>query len=113
MHGHVPVALLKPVVFPHIVKVVSPDSDGALHLQLLHHASQDAATDGHITSEGTLLVNIGPLNGLSGGLEAQANLAQMALGFAALLTYCLGVKEDSRLLLESLLRLQQQQPCGC
>lgn len=50
---------------------------------------------------------------LSGGLEAQANLTQMALGFAALLTYCLGVKEDSRLLLESLLRLQQQQPCGC
>lgn len=53
-----------PVVFPHIVKVISPDGDCALHLHLLHYASQDAATDRHITSEGTFLVDVGPLNGL-------------------------------------------------
>lgn len=53
-----------PVVLSHIVKIVSADGDGALHLHLLHYTSQDTATDGHITSEGTLLVNVGSLNGL-------------------------------------------------
>lgn len=113
MHRHVPVALLKPVVLPDIVEVVSPNGDGALHLHLLYHTSQNTATDRDVPGEWAFLVNVGSLNGLSRGLEAQANLAQMALGFAALLSDCLGVKEDSRLLLESLLRLQQQPPCGC
>lgn len=45
MHGHVAVSLLKPVVLADVVQVVPADHDGALHLHLLHDASEDAATD--------------------------------------------------------------------
>ena len=33
MHGHVPVALLEPVVLRDVVKVVAADHHGVLHLQ--------------------------------------------------------------------------------
>lgn len=46
---------------------------------------------------------------LTRSLEAKANLAQMALRLASLILGCLGVMEDSGLLLESLLGLEQ--PC--
>ena len=41
MHGHVLVALLKAVVLSDVVKVVSADDDGPLHLHFGHHAWGD------------------------------------------------------------------------
>lgn len=58
MHRHIPVTLLKSVVFRQIVQVVAADDDGPLHLHLLHDTSQDAATDRHVASEWALLVDV-------------------------------------------------------
>lgn len=58
MDRHVPVSLLKPVVFRQVVEVVAADHDGALHLHLLHDSGEDAATDRHVAGERALLVNV-------------------------------------------------------
>merc|ERR1719464_142120 len=64
------VPLLKPVVFLDIVKVIPPDDGGPVHLQLSHHTGEDTPTDGHLSSEGTLFVNVVSDASLSWGLEA-------------------------------------------
>ncbi len=53
-------AFLKSVVLLDVMEVVSSDDNSALHLNALDHSRQDSATDAHITSEGTLLVNERP-----------------------------------------------------
>ena len=42
---------------------VSGDESGPLHLHLGHHAREDPPSNGHITSEGAFLVNVGAPNG--------------------------------------------------
>lgn len=74
MHRHVLVALLKAVVFSDVVEVVPADDNGPLHFHLGHYARQDPPSDGHITSKGTFLVNVGALNGLLGCLETQTDV---------------------------------------
>ena len=64
MNSHVSVTLLKTVVLLHIVKVITPDDNGALHFHLGHHTSQDSTSDGNIAGEGTFLVNVGSIDGL-------------------------------------------------
>merc|ERR1712212_559357 len=64
------VPLLKPVVFLDIVKVIPPDDGGPVHLQLGHHTGEDTATDGPLSGEGTLFVNVVTHTSLSWGLEA-------------------------------------------
>lgn len=64
VNRHVPVSLLEPVVLGQVVEVVTSDDDGPLHLHLLHYSSEDAASDGDIAREGTLLVNVCAFNGL-------------------------------------------------
>lgn len=66
MHRHVLVALLKAVVLSNVVKVVSADDDGPLHLHLGHHARQDASSDRDVTGKRAFLVNVGALDGLKG-----------------------------------------------
>ena len=74
MHGHVLVALLEAVVLPDVVKVVSADDDGPLHLHFGYHARQDPPSNGDVTGKGAFLVNIGALDGLLWSLEAQTNV---------------------------------------
>jgi len=56
------------------VEVVTADDDGAAHLGGADNALEDAATDGHSRGEGALLVDVGTLDGLLGGLEAEADV---------------------------------------
>ena len=58
-------SLLKSVVLLDVVKVVSPNDDGPLHLLALDNSRQDPPSDADITSERTLLVNVCPLNSLA------------------------------------------------
>ena len=51
-------SLLETVVLFDVVEVVSSDDNGPLHLHALDNPSQDSSTDAHITSKGTLLVNV-------------------------------------------------------
>lgn len=98
-------ALLVTVVLGDEVEVLATDDDGALHLGGDDLTSEDAATDGDITSEGALLVDVVALNGLLGGLEAKTDLLVPAGVLDRLLAGNLGVLEDTLLLLESFLNL--------
>jgi len=100
------VPLLVPVELLDVVHVLPANDDGALHLGGGHNAGQDTAADGHVAGEGALLVNVGSLDGLTGGLEAEANVVVVATN--ALLARGLGVLEDGGLLLVGLLVLQLQ-----
>lgn len=64
MDRHVLVPLLESVVFLHVVKVVPPDDDGAVHLHLEDGAGQETAADGHIAGERALLVDVLTLTSL-------------------------------------------------
>lgn len=57
-------SLLKTVVLLDVVQVVTADDNGPLHLHFLHNTSQDATTNGYISCERALLVNVGTFNGL-------------------------------------------------
>lgn len=64
MNRHIPVAFLETVVFADVMKVVPADDDSPLHLHLLYESSENAASDRHVTSERTLLVNVSAFNRL-------------------------------------------------
>lgn len=64
MNRHIPVSLLKTVVFANVMKIISADHDGSLHLHFLDNSGEDTSTDGNVTGEGTFLVDVGPFDGL-------------------------------------------------
>ena len=51
-------SLLKAVILPDVVEIVSADHNRPLHLLALDDPSQDAPPNAHITGERTLLVNV-------------------------------------------------------
>lgn len=65
MNGHVLVALLKTVVFSDVVKVVTTDDNGSLHLVLDDDATKNATSDGYIAGEGALFVDVITLGSLN------------------------------------------------
>ena len=67
------VSLGKTSVLGDVLQIISTNYDGSLHLGGDDKTLQDAATNGHISSERALLVNVRALNGLLGGLETQTN----------------------------------------
>lgn len=71
MDRHVPVSLLEPLVFAHIVQIVSADDNRALHLHLLDDAFQDPASDVYVASEWALLVNVRAFNCLVVEIERE------------------------------------------
>ena len=64
MDRHVTMSLLKTVVLLDVMKVITTDDDSPLHLHLLDDTSKNSTTNGNITSEWALLVNVGTLNSL-------------------------------------------------
>ena len=56
------------------MKIVSPNDDGALHLELLDDSVEDSAADLDEASEGAFLVDVVALLGLHWSLESQANI---------------------------------------
>lgn len=111
MGGKVLVSLLVTRVLGDVVKVLSSDDDGSVHLGGNDGAGQDTATDGDETGERALLVDVAALNGSLGGTETQTNIlvpSSSSLTRSGALGLGLGVQEDVRLLLESTLRLDGQ-----
>lgn len=102
------------------MQVVPPDDDRALHLGRHDDTREDTTTDRDVTGEGAFLVNVVTLDGLLGGLEAEADLLVPALftvvtGRTAL-DDGLGVLEDVGLLLVGTLDLSQarrRENSGC
>ena len=54
--------LLKTVVLLDVVQVIPSNDDSPQHLHLGDDAGQDTASDGNITGEGALLVDIARVN---------------------------------------------------
>lgn len=50
--------LLVSLVLADVMEVISADDDGAIHLGRFDTAGKDASTDGDITSEWALVVNV-------------------------------------------------------
>jgi len=107
MSGDVSVSFLESLVFPDEMKIVPPEDDGSLHLQLPHDSAQNSPADLYEAGEGTLLVDVVSILGLLGSLETQTNI----LHVADLFRLRSGdesrfvVEEDILLLLESTFRL--------
>jgi len=107
MGGDVSVSFLESLVFSDEVKIVPPDDDGSLHLQLPHHSAQNSPADLDEAGEGTLLVDVVSLLRLLGSLETQAHILHVADLFRLGPSNESGfvIKEDILLLLESTFRL--------
>jgi hypothetical protein len=97
--------LLITIILSHIVKVIATYNDGTFHLCTHDRTSEDTSTDGDVTSEGTLFVNISARDGLLRSLESQTDILEptrtLALRYNTLV-----VKKDGFLLLEATLGLQ-------
>jgi len=62
------------VVFWDIVKVVPSDHNCPLHLGRNDDSLQNLASDGDVTGEGALFVDIVGFNGFLGSLECESNI---------------------------------------
>ena len=107
MCGDVLVAFLVTTVLGDVVQIISAYNDGPVHLGGNADAFQDTATNGNISGEWALLVNVGSFDCGFWGLEAKANAAVVASGALNFLSQRLGLLsyEDSVLLLECFLVL--------
>jgi hypothetical protein len=96
------VTLLITVVLGDVVKVITTDNEGTLHLGRDDGTSKDTTLDVDLTDIRTLLIDVDTGLGFLGGLETVTNFLEPTL--VALLGI-LGVLEDTSLLLESLFGL--------
>lgn len=64
MDRHIPMSLFKTVVLPNIMKIITTDNNGSLHLHLGYNSSKDTTTNGNVSCEWAFLVNVGTLDGL-------------------------------------------------
>ena len=74
MHRHVHVSLLKPVVLLNVMEIITPDDNSPVHLR--DDSSKDTATNGSLSNELTLLVNIVAGFSLCWNLEPKAWVAE-------------------------------------
>lgn len=95
-------SLLVSVVFWNKVEVVSSDDDGSVHLGGNNSTGHDLTSDGNVTNERTLLVDVVTLDGFLRGLESQTDFLSPSLGLSV--TLGLWVGEDVRLLKVSILK---------
>ena len=104
------VTLLETTVLLDVVEVVATDDDGALHLGRDDEPLQDLSTDGNVTGEGTLLVNVVALDRGVGGLDTQTDILHPAHWLHLLGVGALAGDEDGILALVSLLVLYRVPP---
>jgi len=94
------VSLLETVVLLDVVEVVAANDNSSSHLGGNNHSSEDSTTDGNITSEWALLVDVSTVDGLLWSNETKTNVLPPTLGLLGSDTNWSGV-----LSLESLLSL--------
>ena len=100
--GSVLMSLFESIVFSDQVKVISSDDDGSVHLGGGDNTLDDSSSDGDITSEGALLIDVSTFNGFSGGLEAQTDVLVVSDTLGGLgRKDLLAVEGDTSLLVES------------
>jgi hypothetical protein len=101
------VSLFVTAVLLDVVQVFTTNDDGAFHLGAHDSSSKDTATNGNVTSEGALLVNVSTSNGFLGSDKTQTDVlvptSTLALGNDTLV-----VSEDSVLFLERFMVLKRE-----
>ena len=102
MSRDVSVTLFVTVVLGNVVKIITTEDDGTLHLGGDDNTGQDTTLNVDFTNPGALLVNVVASLSLNGGLETVANILDPTLGA---LGRVLGVLEDTVLLLVGLFGL--------
>lgn len=81
--GDVTMTLFESLVLADPMEVIPADDDGLLHLCGHDDAAKQTAADGHVSGEGTLLVDVGAVDGFARGLDAETNVAEPAVVLAA------------------------------
>lgn len=102
MSRDVLVTLLITVILGNVMKIITTDNEGTLHLGGGNDTSKDTTLDVNLTDERTLLIDIGTGLSFLGGLETITDFLEPTL---VTLLGVLGVLENTSLLLESLLGL--------
>lgn len=74
------VTLLETTVLLDVVKVITTDDNGALHLGGDDKTLEDLSTNGNISSEGALLIDVASLDGSIRGFNAKADVLNPAHG---------------------------------
>ena len=95
----VAVTLFVTAVLGDVVKVITADDDGALHLGGDDKTLEDTASNGDVPGEGAFFVDVVAINGSLGCFETKTN-GPVVSGCAALEKNFLGAEEDTILLLE-------------
>lgn len=72
MGRNVGVALLVTLIFLNVMEIISTENNSAVHLGAHNLSREDASSDGHISSEWALLINIFSFDSLLWSLEAKA-----------------------------------------
>lgn len=107
------VTLLKTTVLLNVVKVITTDNNSALHLGGDDKSLEDLSTDGNISSEGALLVDVGSLDGSIGGLDAESDILYPTHGLNLLdvdASLALACNENGILALVGLFVLYREPP---
>lgn len=73
MNRHIFVSLLKTLVLPDILHVITTYYNGSIHLHLTNGSSEDTTANGDVAGKGTFLVDVGTEDSLFGSFIAQAN----------------------------------------
>jgi len=88
--SNVLVSLLVSVVFLDEVEVVSSDDDGSVHFGGHDSTGQNLTSDGDVSDEWALLVNVRTLDGGLRGLESQTDILDPSLGLSVGLSLWVG-----------------------
>lgn len=76
MGRNVSVTLLKTLVLADPMQVVLANNDGLPHLGGDDDAAEETTTDGNVSSEWALLVDVGALDGLARGLDTETDVSE-------------------------------------
>ena len=72
--------LLETTVLNNVVEVIPTDNNGALHLGRDDKSLKNLTTDGNISGEGALLVNVVSLDGGVGSLDSKTDVLHPTVG---------------------------------
>lgn len=82
VNGNVFVSFLVTLVFSDVVQIISSNDDGLLHFVGDNKTLEDTASNGDVSGEGTLLVNVAAEDSSLGGLETKANILEISVGLS-------------------------------
>ena len=74
----VSVSLLVSVVLGNVVKIISSDNDGSLHLCWNANTLQDSSSDWYVAGEWAFFINVSGFDGLFGGSESESDVLEIS-----------------------------------